>query len=433
MAANPVRYKTVVDAPKSTRPVAAVWIAAMTGALLLMGGVLSVLTPANAEPPTVLLGTADPFAILAGSAVTNTGPSVINGDVGVHPGTAITGFPPGTVNGTIHSADPVAQQAKDDLVTAYNDAAGRPSTAVATELGGNTFFAGVYSNSTELGLTGTVTLDGQNDPSSVWIFQAGSTLITASNSTVALINGADPCNVFWQVGSSATLGTDTTFVGTILALTSITVETGSTVQGRALAQNGAVTLDTNVFNLPDCAAPPTSTETSTTATSTTDTTIPTTTETTTTDTTTPTTTETTTTDTTVPTTTETTTPTTTDTTIPTTTETTTTETTATSTETSETSTSTSTETSATSTETSGTSTATSATQSGGGTTTTGRSGGGGGGRAGGGGGGGNGGGGQLAYTGTALPTMSLLSIGAGVLLIGTALLLLPRRPRPKHV
>ncbi|MBA2416076.1 MAG: DUF3494 domain-containing protein, partial [Geodermatophilaceae bacterium] len=246
--------------------------------MVSLGG-LRGLPSASSEPPSVGLGTANSYAVLAGSAVTNTGSSILNGDLGVHPGTAISGFPPGIVNGAVHAADAEAAQAKSDLVTAYNDAAGRPSTAVATELGGRTFFAGVYSNSTELGVTGTVTLDGQNDPSSVWIFQAGSTLITAPNSTVDLINGADPCNVFWQVGSSATLDTNTTFVGTIMALTSISVLTGSTVEGRALARNGAVTLDTNVFNLPECAPPTTTAPTTTTTapTTTTTTTAPTTT------------------------------------------------------------------------------------------------------------------------------------------------------------
>src|SRR5687768_10791063 len=161
--------------------------------------------PAGAN---VGLGTADSFAILAGSAVTNTGPSVVNGDLGVHPGTAITGFggpPNGTVNGATHSADAVAMQAKSDLVTAYNDAAGRtPFTNVPVELGGTTLFAGVYRSPT-MQITGTLTLDAQGDPNAVFIFQAGSTLITAANSSVSLINGALPCNVFWQVGSSATL------------------------------------------------------------------------------------------------------------------------------------------------------------------------------------------------------------------------------------
>ncbi|MBA2390645.1 MAG: DUF3494 domain-containing protein, partial [Geodermatophilaceae bacterium] len=234
---------------------AAVLAAGTVAAMVVLAGFAGM--SAAAAEPSVALGTANAYAVLAGSAVNNTGPSVINGDLGVHPGTAVTGFPPGLVNGAVHAADAEAAQAKSDLVIAYNDAAGRPSTAVATELGGRTLFGGVYSNSTELGLTGTVTLDAQNDPSSVWIFQAGSTLITASNSTVALTNGADPCNVFWQVGSSATLGTGTDFVGTILALTSITVQTGTTVEGRALARNGAVTLDNNVFNLPTCAPPTT--------------------------------------------------------------------------------------------------------------------------------------------------------------------------------
>ena len=208
-----------------------------------MAGSITVLTPANAATSSVGLGTAKPFAILVGSTVTNTGPTVINGQLGLSPGTAVTGFPPG-VSGPQHIADAVALQAKNDLVTAYNDAANRPATEqVATELGGRTFLDGVYRNGTGLGITGTVTLDGQNAPSSVWIFQAGSTLITATSSRVALINGANPCNVFWQVGSSATLGVNTTFVGTIMALESISVKTGTAVTGRALARNAAVTLN----------------------------------------------------------------------------------------------------------------------------------------------------------------------------------------------
>ncbi len=228
---------------------------AVTAALVgLMG------TPAWAAVP-VGLGTAESFAVLAGSTVTNTGPSVIRGNVGVSPGSAVVGFPPGLVaDGVIHAADAVAAQAQSDLVTAYNNAAGQPSTPVATELGGQTFTTGVYSNATALGLTGTVTLDAQGDPAAVFIFQAGSTLITASNSTVSLINGASPCNVFWQVGSSATLGTNTTFVGTVMALTSISAQTGTTVNGRLLARNGAVTLDNNVITRPNCTTPPPATD-----------------------------------------------------------------------------------------------------------------------------------------------------------------------------
>ena len=199
-----------------------------------------------AGPAPVGLGTAAPFAVLAGTpAVTNSGPTTITGDVGIHPAVAVTGFPPGTVNGTIHMADAVALRAKSDLVTAYNDAAGRtPATVVAGgTLGGKTLVAGVYkAGGVALDLTGTLTLDGQNDPNSVWVFQATSSLITASSSSVKLINGASPCNVFWQVTSSATLGSGSTFVGTIMALTSITMASGVTVNGRALARNGDVTL-----------------------------------------------------------------------------------------------------------------------------------------------------------------------------------------------
>lgn len=221
----------------------------------LLGGVAG--TPAaRAAQSSVGLGTATSFAVLAGSAVTNTGPSKISGDLGVSPGTAVTGFPPGEVtNGTQHKADAVALQAQSDLTTGYNDAAGRtPATAVSSDLGGQTLAPGVYKAASALGLTGTVTLDAQGDPNAVFIFQAGSTLITASNSTVALIRGAQACNVFWQVGSSATLGTDTTFVGSILALTSATVQTRTTVAGRVLARNGQVSLDTNTITRPTCNA-----------------------------------------------------------------------------------------------------------------------------------------------------------------------------------
>lgn len=224
-----------------------------TAVALAMGMLAAGQTAYAAGPTTVGLGTAAPFAVLAGSTVTNTGATTITGDLGVSPGSAVTGFPPGTVNGTTHTADAVALQAQADLVTAYNDAAGRtPVTAVATELGGTTLTAGVYGNDT-LGLTGTLTLDAAGDPSSVFIFKAASTLITASNSNVALINGASACKVFWQVGSSATLGTGTKFVGNILALTSIALQTGATLDGRALARNAAVTLDTNVITTAGCA------------------------------------------------------------------------------------------------------------------------------------------------------------------------------------
>ncbi len=250
-----------------TRPLrrwsAAVLAVSTTAAMLVLGAVVA--QPASAAQPPVGMGTAAPFAVLAGQTVTNTGPSVISGDVGLDPGTAITGFPPGIVTppSTTYAADGVALQAQSDLTTAYNQAAGAtPVTVESADLGGQNLAPGVYKGTSTLSLTGTVTLNGENNPNSVFVFQAGSTLITASSSTVALINGATWCNVWWQVGSSATLGTATTFVGTIMALTSASLNTGATVMGRVLARNGAVTLDTNTITQPACA---TSTTTATTA------------------------------------------------------------------------------------------------------------------------------------------------------------------------
>ena len=181
------------------------------------------------------------------------------------PGTAVVGFPPGVItNGVFHAANAVALQAQADTTTAYNDAAGRVSTAtISADLGGQTLVSGVYSGGA-LGLTGTLTLNGQGNPNAVFIFQAASTLITASSSSVVLINEADPCNVFWQVGSSATLGTSSTFVGTIFALTSITAANRANVEGRLLARNGAVTLDRNVITVPVCNGGTTPTTTTTT-------------------------------------------------------------------------------------------------------------------------------------------------------------------------
>ncbi|MHB8458173.1 MAG: ice-binding family protein [Acidimicrobiales bacterium] len=276
---------------------------------------------ASAAQAPVGLGKAASFAVLAGTTVTNTGSSVVSGDLGVSPGTSITGFPPGVViNGAQHSADTLAGQAQSDLTTAYIDAASRtPANTVSTDLGGQTLSPGVYKAASSLSLTGTVTLNGNGNPNAVFIFQAGSTLITASNSAVSLTGGTQACNVFWQVGSSATLGTTTTFVGSILALTSVSVQTATTVAGRVLARNGQVSLDDNTITVPTCSAPPPTTTTTTT------TTLPTTTTTTTLPTTTTTTLPTTTTTTTLPTTTTTTTlpTTTTTTTLPTTTTTTT--------------------------------------------------------------------------------------------------------------
>jgi Ice-binding-like len=192
------------------------------------------------------------FAVLAGSDVINTGSSVVHGNLGVYPGFAVTGFPPGVVvpPGTIHAADAVAYQAQSDLTTMYNFAAGQPCNANLTgqNLGGLTLTPEVYCFNTSAQLTGTLTLNAQGNPNALFIFQIGSTLTTASNSSVLLTNSASACNLYWRVGNTATLGTNTQFAGNILALANITLNTGASVSGRALALTGAVTLDATVSN-----------------------------------------------------------------------------------------------------------------------------------------------------------------------------------------
>jgi len=207
---------------------------------------------------SVGLGTANSFAVLAGAGVTNEGPSVINGDLGTSPNPAVTGFggaPNGTVNGATHQADALAAQAQADLTTAYNDAAGQgPANTLATELGGETLTPGVYdSESGTFGITGTLTLNGQGNPDAVFILKTASTLITESASQVSMINGAQPCHLFWQIGSSATLGTNSVFVGSILALTSIELNSGVNVLGRLLARNASVTLINDTITRAECA------------------------------------------------------------------------------------------------------------------------------------------------------------------------------------
>jgi hypothetical protein len=202
---------------------------------------------------SVALGTAGTFAVLAGSTVTSTGATALTGDLGVSPGTAVTGFPPGTVTGTIHAGNATSAQAMADLTTAYNDAAGRSlaPVTVAGNLGGLTLSPGLYKSTSSVSISsGDLTLDAQGDPNAVFIFQIASTLTTTSGRAGILSGGAKASNVFWQVGSSATLGTSSTFRGTIMADQSITLNTGATLDGRALARIGAVTLAGNTVAVP---------------------------------------------------------------------------------------------------------------------------------------------------------------------------------------
>jgi len=208
------------------------------------------------------LGMAESFAVLGGSTVTNIGSTLVNGDLGVAPGLAITGYPPGIVvaPGTTHAGDTVAQQAQSDVTVAYNSLAGQAcgSNSTGLDLGGRTLTSGVYCFDSSAQLTGELTLDVQGNANAVFIFQIASTLTTAPGSSVTFINGGPSCNVFWQVGSSATLDTSSAFAGNILALTSITLNTGAVVTGRVLARNGAVTMDSN--NILRCSPPPTNLE-----------------------------------------------------------------------------------------------------------------------------------------------------------------------------
>jgi hypothetical protein len=213
-------------------------------------------TAAHAAATSPPLGTAANFAVLGASTVTNTGPSVVTGDLGVSPGTAVAGFPPGQVVGTVHAGDPVASQAQGDIATAYGFAVGEPcgQNLSGQDLGGKTLPPGVYCFNSSAQLTGTLKLDAQGNPNAAWLFQITSSLTTASNAAVVLVNGATPCNnnnVTWQVGSSATVGTGTGFVGNILANTSITFNAGANSTGSLYAHTGAVTMDSN--NTSTCA------------------------------------------------------------------------------------------------------------------------------------------------------------------------------------
>jgi hypothetical protein len=233
-----------------------------TGAQDLMGNALAVdstwsFTTATAACQTsnVPLGSASTFVVLAGSTVTNTGPTVITGgNLGLSPGSAVTGFPPGALTppAVMYLTDPTAAKAQVDLTTAYIYTAGLPGGAVLPgDMSGLTFAPGLYKTSSTVQLSaGNVTLDAQGDANAVFIFQIGSTLTTIGSTQVVLAGGAQAKNVFWQVSSSATLGTNSTFQGTIMALQSITLDTGATLNGRALARNAAVALDNNPITAP---------------------------------------------------------------------------------------------------------------------------------------------------------------------------------------
>lgn len=227
-------------------------------AVCLVFTAILVAIPFVAQAAPVNLATAQPFVVLGGAGVTNTGPSVLNGDLGVSPGTSLSGFgAPAVVNGATHANDAVAAQAQADLTTGYNVAAGQPippgNELTGVDLGGLTLSPGAYGYSTSAQLTGQLTLDAHGDPSAQFVFVIGSTLTTASASSVVLTNGASPCNVFWKVGSSATLGSGTAFEGNVMALTSISLDSGVTVLGRVLARNGEVTLINDVLTAPGCA------------------------------------------------------------------------------------------------------------------------------------------------------------------------------------
>lgn len=232
---------------------------ACAGGGLLVALLLVMASLASGAQAASALGRADSFAVLAGSAVTNTGPSVIGGDVGVSPKSSVTGFGLGLgtvlAPGTVHRADRMTSDAQADLAIAYDSAAGRTSTAAITgDLAGRTLVPGVYTSASSVGLNGVLTLDAGGDPDAVFVLQAGSALLvgTSAVSGVRLIGGAQACHVFWQVASSATIGAGSTFSGNILAHTSISLKTAATLNGRALAQHGAVTLDTNTITKPAC-------------------------------------------------------------------------------------------------------------------------------------------------------------------------------------
>ena len=249
-------------ARSTDRPVASdLWADIRMRVSLIAASLAMCSLPALAQ--TIPLGTATGFGVIAAQAITSTGATIISGDLGITPNNAssVSGFsfstPPGTgiVTGTPHFADAVALTAKNDALAAYNTAASRPcTTTISGDLGGRTLTPGVYCSASSMGLTGTLTLDSQGDGNAVFIFQMGSALTTASASQVRMINGGQSCNIFWQIGSSATMGTGSNFLGNVLASSSVTMTTGTNSTGRLIALNGAVTLDGSTVTV--CALAP---------------------------------------------------------------------------------------------------------------------------------------------------------------------------------
>ncbi|MGW6939384.1 ice-binding family protein [Streptomyces xanthophaeus] len=245
------------------------WLASAVAATVAGVMVAGLPTQALAIATPVPLGTTASYSVLAGQGVTNTGPTVVDHDLGTHPNPSITGFPPGRVLGAVHPADAQALQAKSDLIVAYNNAAGQaedfdlPAAIGSGTSGPTELIPGVYTRDPagSVGLTGDLVLNAGGNPAAVWVFQIPAALTTATSSRILLTNGASPCNVFWQIGSSAELNTNTTFVGTIMALTSIFLRTGTNIEGRALARNGEVTMDNNRIFLGGCATGGTTTGT----------------------------------------------------------------------------------------------------------------------------------------------------------------------------
>ena len=217
--------------------------------------IADILPPAG--PLAINLGCAEPFGIIAGSTITSTGPSIINGNIALSPGSALIGFPPGTINGTQEITTPAAAAAMECLTSAFIEGQGRSLNAISLpgQLGGLTLAPGLYVNSSTSGISGTgangiLTLDAQGNSNAVWIFQIGSTLTTDPATSIVLAGGAKAANIFWIVGTSATLGTTSVFYGSILADQAITLETGAVLNGRALARIAAVTLDASTITTP---------------------------------------------------------------------------------------------------------------------------------------------------------------------------------------